>query len=309
MGSEEKAVASDASGVAGTAVGSEEPITSERKVAKPSGVALATLGLRNQERIEVLWDVEMDDGADEKVWWGAVLQAEETHGEVGEAQLVYEAQHGFDVETRRVLFLGGRLLWDTALRDRLPYRREGEAGPELGEEGEEEAGEEEAVEEAVDPLFAVGASVKARFQGGETYCAGTVQMAHADGTYDILYEDHVLETNIPAEMIQAVDLAPSVAAALAEGGDVAAESTAQFFELFEQSLTSGPAFSALSAERQAIASEKVRQMRPHFEAELGALRDTRGWGATVTGEDIREMLPRVMARQRAAAVAAAASSE
>lgn len=68
----------------------------------------------------------------------------------------------------------------------------------------------------------------------------------------------MLETNVPAEMIQAVDLAPSVAAALAEGGDVAAESSAQFFELFVQSLTSGPAFSALSAERQAIASEKVR---------------------------------------------------
>lgn len=173
--------ASEASGVAGTAVGSEEPITSERKVARPEGIALTTLGLRNQERIEVLWDVEMDDGADEKVWWGAVLQAEEAPGEVGEGQLIYEAQHGFDVETRRVLFVGGGFLWDTALRERLPYRREGEAGPELGEEGEDEAGEDETDGEAVDPLFAVGASVKARFQGGDMYCAGTVQVAHADG--------------------------------------------------------------------------------------------------------------------------------
>ena len=44
-------------------------------------------------------------------------------------------------------------------------------------------------------------------------------------------------------------------------------------------------------------------MRPHFEAELTALRDARGWGAMVTGEDIKELLPRV-ARRAAQAQAA-----
>ena len=43
-------------------------------------------------------------------------------------------------------------------------------------------------------------------------------------------------------------------------------------------------------------------MRPHFEAELEALRDLRGWGATVTGADIKDMMPKVMARAKAAAV-------
>ena len=42
-------------------------------------------------------------------------------------------------------------------------------------------------------------------------------------------------------------------------------------------------------------------MRPHFEAELTALRDARGWGASVDGDDIKELLPRVMARAKAAA--------
>ena len=46
-------------------------------------------------------------------------------------------------------------------------------------------------------------------------------------------------------------------------------------------------------------------MRPHFEAELMSLRDERGWGAMVTGEDIKELLPKVAMRSAAAARAAA----
>lgn len=101
---------------------------------------------------------------------------------------------------------------------------------------------------------------------------------------------------VPREMIEEVQLDETVADELAEGGDVSAHSTNEFFDTFVSSLTSGPAFARLTAEQQAIASEKVRKLRPHFEAELTALRERRGWGATVTGADIKEMLPRVMAR-------------
>ena len=38
---------------------------------------------------------------------------------------------------------------------------------------------------------------------------------------------------------------------------------------------------------QAVASEKVRGMKPAFEAELNALREERGCGATVTGEAVK----------------------
>ena len=47
-------------------------------------------------------------------------------------------------------------------------------------------------------------------------------------------------------------------------------------------------------------------MKSHFEAEFAALRDERGWGATVTGEDIKEMIPRVVMRSKQAAMQAAA---
>ena len=86
-----------------------------------------------------------------------------------------------------------------------------------------------------------------------------------------------------------------------EEGEVAANSSNEFFDLFVSSLTSGPKFASLTAEQQAVASEKVRGMRPHFEAELEELKERRGWGATVTGTDIKEMLPRVMARVARAA--------
>ena len=58
---------------------------------------------------------------------------------------------------------------------------------------------------------------------------------------------------------------------------------------------------ALDPARQAVASEKVFAMRPAFEAELQALQDERGNAATVTGEDIKAMLPRVIARQKQSA--------
>lgn len=50
-----------------------------------------------------------------------------------------------------------------------------------------------------------------------------------------------------------------------------------------------------------MASEKVRELQPHFEAELVELREERGRGAQVSGEDIKLLLPRVMARAAQAA--------
>ena len=43
---------------------------------------------------------------------------------------------------------------------------------------------------------------------------------------------------------------------------------------------------------QAVASDKVRGMKPAFEAELYALREERGCGATVTGEAVALVLGR-----------------
>jgi len=68
----------------------------------------------------------MSDGTDESVWWGASIAADDEDGGVGSARLTYVPQHGFDEEQRRVIFLEGSFLWDAALRERLPYRREGE---------------------------------------------------------------------------------------------------------------------------------------------------------------------------------------
>lgn len=130
---------------------------------------------------------------------------------------------------------------------------------------------------------------------------------HDDGTYDVLYEDNVLEQHVPRDVIQRVALAASVRRALADGGDeVCAESSSDFFQLFVTTLTSGPRFANLTAEQQAIASSKVHAMRPHFDAELAALREERGWGALVSGEDIRTLLPRVAARAARAAADAQA---
>ena len=77
-----------------------------------------------------------------------------------------------------------------------------------------------------------------------------------------------------------------------------AESIEDFFQIFVRSLTSGAMFQQLDPEKQAIASEKVKAMRPLFEAELQALKDERGHGATVTGEDIKDLLPRVMMKAK-----------
>ena len=97
----------------------EEPETTYAKVEKPTGIALSSVGLELGLRIEVLWEVEMSDGGEEKVWWGARLGTDE-EGEEGGTRLTYEAQHGFEEETRRVIICEGSYLWDAALRHSPP---------------------------------------------------------------------------------------------------------------------------------------------------------------------------------------------
>ncbi len=291
-----------------------------KRVAPPSeALPLASLGLSPGDRVEVLWEVEMSDGAEESVWWKAKIEAlDAAEGEPHHVRLVYAAQHGFGEEARRVALTSEHSLWDGRLCETLPWRLEGDAwevpqpegaAGEGGAEGETEdtgvEGAEGEAEKGADGAavaggLSVGTSVKSRFQGGERYCAGMVAAAHSDGTYDVLYEDSVLEQGVPREMIEVVELTPAVKMALGEGGEVAAESTEDFFSIFVTSLTSGAKFAALPPDKQAAASNHVKSMKPHFEAELESLRDQRGWGAMVTGDDIKILLPKVMARARAA---------
>ena len=125
-----------------------DPVTREEegsvKVARPEGVPIADVGVAMGATVEVLWDVELDDGSSDSVWWAAKV-GEPTEEEAGAARLVYVADHGFEEETRRVLFLDDNHLWDTGLKEALPYRREGEKGPDLEPEGENEEGAAEGV--------------------------------------------------------------------------------------------------------------------------------------------------------------------
>ena len=119
-------------------------------------------------------------------------------------------------------------------------------------EGEEEAEEEAPLPEGSLPL---GTAVKARYQGGERYCAGVIHAAHADGTYDVLYEDRVLEQYVPLDVIEVVEMDAGVAAELAAGDGQApvANSMNEFFETFVASLTSGAAFARLDPQQQVAA--------------------------------------------------------
>jgi hypothetical protein len=279
------------------------------QAAKPEGKSLKDVGLEVQSKVEVLWEVEMSAGADEAVWWSASVAPDPESDEVGATRLVYVPQHGFDEETRRVVFLAGSYLWDCALKERLPYRREGEEGPTLDPSSPEadgadvdEPGSDPTLDDPSNDELPLGCAVKARFQGGR-FCAGAIQEVHEDGTYDVLYEDKVLEQNVPRDMIERIAGGDNLSIEEREKGNVAAESSEDFFNLFVTSLTNGPMFAQLSAEQQAVASEKVHAMRPHFDAELAAFRDQRGWGAMVGADDIKQMLPRVMARARGQAAA------
>jgi len=259
-----------------------------RKVPRPSAIPLAELGLSVNDRIEVSWEVELADGTEESVWWLATIIGE-TEGLDRSVDLEYEADHGFDCERRRVVMSSNGILWDALLHENLEWRCEGAA--------DDEESTDETVEAPIG-AFELESAVKARFQGGDEFHAGTIAAINDDGTYDVLYEDHVLEQGVPGEMIQKVQLDASAQAAIEQGREEGpvAETISDFFELFVRSLTSGERFSKLTAEQKAVVSDKVRALQPHFEAELIELRKERGRGAQVTGEDIKLLLPRVTAR-------------
>lgn len=123
------------------------------KSARPEPVLIDTLGLAEGDRIEVAWQVEMTDGTEETMWWAATLSTVTDEEAVGdEYVLTYEAQHGFEVEQRRVVFSSDTALWDAVLRELLDWRREGEES-----DGEGEAAAEEGE-------LQLDAAVKARFQ-------------------------------------------------------------------------------------------------------------------------------------------------
>ena len=223
------------------------------------------------------------------------------------------AAPSFDAESRAVRFTTARVLYDVGLSAPLAWRKEGDASASAVLEEAEGSpvpaatgaadGSDDNIydsqdgdDESDDDGLQLGAAVKARSQGGDAWVAGSIAALNGDGTVDVLYEhSHTLEQGVPREFVQLVD---GVAASEPEGAAVA-DTIDSFFEMFVSALTSGALFQKMTPEQQAVASEKVRGLRPHFEAELTTLKEARGIGASVSGDDIRELLPRVMARAKA----------
>jgi len=274
-------------------------------------LTLADLGLAAGAKIEVSWTVqESADGEEQQVWWGATLK---TVDHPTTFTLDYEEAHGFDAESRAVRFTTARVLYDVGLSAPLAWRTEGDASASAVLEEAEGSpvpaatgaadGSDDNIydsqdgdDESDDDGLQLGAAVKARSQGGDAWVAGSIAALNGDGTVDVLYEhSHTLEQGVPREFVQLVD---GVTASEPEGAAVA-DTIDSFFEMFVSALTSGALFQKMTPEQQAVASEKVRGLRPHFEAELTTLKEARGIGASVSGDDIRELLPRVMARAKA----------
>ena len=108
------------------------------------------------------------------------------------------------------------------LGEALRWRPEGGACADEGAEGAEEqaaaaGGEELPVGTNPNPdphpdpdpkqeELPVGSAVKARFQGGALWRAGTVAEHNADGTIDVLYEDRTLEQGVPRDLVRGVNL-------------------------------------------------------------------------------------------------------
>lgn len=162
-----------------------------RKLPRPTPTSLSALGLDINSRIEVSWDVTDADGSEESVWWPAKIVENNEEDII----LEYDEQHGFNLERRRVIFYSEHLLWDALLRENLEWRREGA-----------ENDENDGVEDCEQEELAVEAAVKSRFQGGDEFHAGTIVAVNEDGTFDVLYEDDVLEQGVPREMIKVVKM-------------------------------------------------------------------------------------------------------
>lgn len=146
----------------------------------PLKVSPESLGLSLGSRLEVSWDVVMEDET-YTVWWGGTLQS----SEAGMLDISYEADHGFKSETRAITLCSNCELHDTLLNEKLAWRvpgaEENEEGEDDVEVGEEEAGEAvEARDEAIGSAkraregvaLDVGAMVKARLDSsGRSFSA------------------------------------------------------------------------------------------------------------------------------------------
>lgn len=266
----------------------------------PDALPLSSLRLAAGSSVEVCWDVEMTDGTDAQVWWKAEIHEAQTE-EAGHL-LVYEADHGFEAEERTVIFTSSTQLTDVELAQSLEWRELGSTR-ELADVDSATLDAEEAAAASSDddagPLQ-VGVLVKAQLDGSGAFFSAVVAASNDDGTLDLQCDDQTLVQGVPRERVQPVAVSGEVAAALGREEEECVEGVDAFFNTFVQALTSGAMFAKLSPEQQAVASAKVRGLRPHFEAELEAFRSDRGLGAVVTGEDIQAMLPRVMARSAAA---------
>ena len=50
--------------------------------------------------------------------------------------------------------------------------------------------------------FAVGTRIEARYEAGDEWYAGVIEVAHEDGSYDVLYDDGDRETNVSADLVK-----------------------------------------------------------------------------------------------------------
>jgi len=232
------------------------------------------------DRIEVLWNIA-DAQEEVDVWWPAVVQQR------GASYiLAYEAEGEFSAEVRQVNFLGPDLLWDVKDARSTPWRRD----------GDESESESEAEGE-----FPLGCHVKVRLE--DRSYAGVVCSRNEDGTVDVLTEgitkenEEVIAEGVPLDKLEKVEMPEAARQELRRSDSEVSDFSTfdDFYNQFVRSITSGPSFTRLPAAAQALFAEKVNSLRPHFEREVIALRDERGIGSVLTGADVKEIMPRVMA--------------
>jgi hypothetical protein len=251
---------------------------------KLHGVSLDVLGLRDGDRIEVSWNVgEEGEESDEHVWWPATVRG----GEGPAYVLQYEQLGETPAEDRRVTFLAPDTLFDLTERKSTPWRKEGEGSSDEEDEEEEDG-------------LAVGCDVKFKLteDGDAKYYAGKLMELKGD-TVDILYggEDVPQEIQeVPRKLVEKVVIPKEVKRELRRSdSEVSHGNVDEFFQAFVDSLTTSPLFQRLPADKQAIFAEKVHGMRPAFQEELDKVQAERGHGCIITGEDIKAIIPRVMA--------------
>ena len=277
---------------------------------------LEKLGLGVGHRIEVNWDLEID-GQPRSVWWPCELcgayaagPPDEPGQEVAAAaggkpapapaqwRLLYDEKqdYGFDAEVRRVVFspeCPGQLVDKQAYEEEDPGADGGGGGgggavpmawrPEGGA----------AAAAAAREILPVGTKVKALWMGGQDYHAGEVLEAPADGgllLYKIKYDDGAVEENVPAEYVER-----------RAGGAAPQEDDIKGIDAFWTFITSRVLLPLLQAsfpaDKQLLVAEAVQLTKPDFVAACERLKQQRGAGAAVDGEDIREhVLPVIMPR-------------